>query len=203
MPGVELRSVLRRSPAIGPAPLLGVAVVGAAFGTAWDSLHVWTGTTAYAFGPDRMPFWVPLEFALVYVAGTLGIALLGSPRPDARSRSRLPAEAAWVTVVYATSAVLHRSEWLVVVLAAGAIVARRRSFAETVRANAAPAIALVTGGSIVEAVLIVFGVFDYSVASLGNIPVWLPLLYANAIPFAVRLTETALWYSRAPERSPA
>ncbi|MFY9587340.1 MAG: hypothetical protein WAT66_07800 [Actinomycetota bacterium] len=192
--------MLRRSPAIGPVPLLGVTLLGAALGTAWDSLHVWTGTTAYAFGPDRMPFWVPLEFGFVYLIGAVGIALIGSPRPDERSRSRLLVETVWLTAVYATTALLHRYEWLVVALAVAAIVARRRAFVEIVRANPAPAIALITGGTIVETVLIALGVFDYSVASLGNVPVWLPLLYANAIPFAVRLTETALWYSRVTER---
>jgi len=195
--------MLRRSPTIGPVPLLGIVVLGAALGTAWDSLHVWTGTTAYAFGPDRMPFWVPLEFALVYVVGALGITLLGSPRPDARSPSRLLGEGAWLTVVYATTAVLHRYEWLVVLFAVGVIVARRRTFADVALASPAPAIALVAGGTIVETVLIALGVFDYSVASLGHVPVWLPLLYANAFPFGVRLTETALWYSRVSERRPA
>jgi hypothetical protein len=185
---MELKSVLRRSPSIGPAPLLGVVLLGAALGSAWDAMHVWTGTTAYAFGPDRLPFWVPLEFAFVYLVGSLGIVLIGSPRPDARSPARLVVEAGWLTAVYATTAVLHRYEWLVVAIAAAAILARRRGVSDIVRANPAPAIALVTGGSIVEIVLIALGVFDYSVASLGNIPVWLPLLYANAVPFAVRLT---------------
>ena len=203
MPRMDLRSVLRRSPAIGAAPLVGVVLLGAALGTAWDSLHVWTGTTAYASGPDRMPFWVPLEFASVYLIGALGIAMIGSPRPDARSRSRMLLEAAWLTADYATTAVLHRYEWLVVALAAGAIVVRRHTFADVVRANPVPAIALVVGGTVVETVLIALGVFDYSVASLGHVPVWLPLLYANAFPFGVRLTETALWYSREPERRPA
>src|SRR5918996_329390 len=143
---------MRRSPAVGPAALVGVAFLGAALGSAWDLLHVRTGTTVYAFGPDRMPLWVPLEFALVYLVGVLGIAMIGSPRPDAHSRSRLGTEAVWVTVVYATTAVLHRYEWLVVALAAAAIVVRRRTFADVVRANPAPALALVTGGSIVEAV---------------------------------------------------
>lgn len=195
--------MLRRTPAIGPVPLLGVFVLGAALGTAWDSFHVWTGTTAYAFGTHRMPFWVPLEFGSVYLIGALGIAMIGSPRPDERSRDRALGEAAWLTVVYAMTAVLHQYEWLVVALAAAAILVRRTSFAVIVRANPAPALALVIGGTVVETVLIALGVFDYSVASLGHVPVWLPLLYANAVPFGVRLTETALWSSRVPERGAA
>lgn len=178
-------------------------IIGAVLGTALDVLHVWTGTTEYAIGPDRLPLWVPLEFGTVYLFGALGIALLGSPRPDPRSRSRALAEAGWLTIVYAMTAILHRYEWLVVALAVAAILVRGKSFAEVVRANPVPSVALVIGGTLVETALISLDVFDYSVASLGHVPVWLPLLYANAIPFGVRLTETALWFSRSAERRAA
>jgi hypothetical protein len=180
-----------------------VGLTGAALGTAWDVLHVWTGTTAYSIGPDRVPLWVPLEFGLVYLAGVLGISAFGSPRPDERSAGRLATEAVWLTVVYAMTAVLHRYEWLVAALALAGIALRRRTFGEVVRRIPLPAIALVSGGVIVETILIAAGIFDYANASLGKVAVWLPLLYANAVPFGVRLTETALWVSRAAERRPA
>jgi len=175
--------------------LLGVAVIGAALGTAWDYLHVGTHTTIYAFGVGRLPFWVPLEFAAVYVAGVLGIAMLGRPKPDRRSLHRFAREGSWLTIVYATTAVAHRLEWLVVGACVAAIAVRIGSFRDVVRANPLPAIALVISGPVVEAILVAAHVFRYTHASLGNIPIWLPLLYANAVPFAVRLTETALWLS--------
>jgi hypothetical protein len=201
--GVSRRSAARWDPAIGPVPLAFVALAGAALGTTWDLLHVVTGTTAYSIGPDRLPLWVPLEFALVYLVGVLGISVLGSPRADERSPARVAGEAGWVTIVYATTAVLHRFEWLVVFLALGGLVLRRRAYVEIVRRNLLPALALVIGGCAVESILIARGVFDYANASLGNIPLWLPLLYATAIPFAVRMTETAVWFSRTAERRPA
>jgi hypothetical protein len=185
----------RRSPQIGIIPLAGIAVLGAALGMAWDLLHVRFGAIVYSIGPGRQPLWVPLEFALVYLVGVLAIALIGNPSPDPRSVQRLAGEALWVTAVYATTAIAHEREWLVVVLVAAGILARGRSFAEVVRASPIPAGALVAGGPAVEAVLIATGIFRYEHASLGNVPVWLPLLYASAVPFAVRLTETALFVS--------
>lgn len=188
---------------IGPVPLACVALFGAALGTAWDLLHVTTDTTAYSIGAGRLPLWVPLEFALVYAVGVVGIAALGTPGADARSRRRLLGEAAWVTIVYAMTAVLHRYEWLVVLLALAGLVVRRRTIASVVRANPLPAIGLIAGGPVVESILIATGFFAYAHASLGNVPLWLPLLYANAVPFAVRLAESALWFSRRPEQRPA
>jgi hypothetical protein len=175
-----------------PSSLAGVAVIGAALGSAWDLLHVRTHTTIYASGIGRMPWWVPFEFAAVYVAGVAGIALFGSPTPDARSRERLVAEAAWVTIVYAMTAALHRHELLVAGIALAALLARQTPIRAVVRANPIPAAALIVAGSTVEAILIAAGVFRYTYASLGNIPLWLPLLYANAVPFAIRLAEAAL-----------
>jgi hypothetical protein len=73
-----------------------------------------------------------------------------------------------------------------------------------VRANPIPAAAIVAGGPVVEAILIGAGVFRYTFASLGNIPEWLPLLYANAVPFAIRLAEAAIQASdSAPARERA
>jgi hypothetical protein len=175
-----------------PGPLAAVALAGAGLGSAWDLLHVRTHTTIYSIGSGRMPLWVPLEFAAVYVAGVIGIALLGAPSPDARSRARLSGETAWVTAVYAITAFGHRYEWLVAALCVLALIARGRTLRDVARANALPAVALVVSGPAVEAILIHSHVFAYTHASLGNIPLWLPLLYANAVPFAVRLTETAM-----------
>ena len=179
---------------VSATALVGVAAIGAALGTAWDYLHVGTHTTIYASGIGRMPFWVPIEFAAVYVLGVVGITVVGSPRPDARSAQRATREAAWVTIVYATTAVAHRSEWLVVIACVVVMIARNRTFRDVLGANAVPAVALIISGPVVESILIAAHVFRYTHASLGNIPLWLPLLYANAVPFAVRLTETALWF---------
>jgi hypothetical protein len=176
---------------VRPVSLLLVAVIGAALGAAWDLLHVRTHTTVYSIGMGRMPFWVPIEFAFVYVVGVIGIERFGEPRRDTSAYRRLAGETAWVTGVYSITAFGHRYELLVVVLAAVALLARWHTFGDILPRNWLPGAALVVLGPGVEAVLIAAGVFRYTHASLGNIPLWLPLLYANAVPFAVRLTEAA------------
>lgn len=203
MPSMSDRGAMRWTPQIGLVPLACVALAGAGLGTALDLLHVRTGATTYPIGPDRLPLWVPIEFALVYVAGVLGIAAFGAPRPDARSAGGLCGEAAWLAVVYAMTALLHRYEWLVFALALAGLLARRRTMTDVLRRNLLPAVALVAGGCIVETVLTRLEVFSYDTASLGTIAVWLPLLYATAVPFGLRMTETALWFSRSTERQPA
>jgi hypothetical protein len=176
---------------IRPVRLVAVAFVGAVLGATWDLLHVRTHTTVYSVGLGRLPWWVPFEFAIVYVVGVIGIERFGAPSRDSATHRRLAQETIWVTAVYAITAFAHRYELLVVALAAVALLARRRAFAEILARNALPAGALVVLGPAVEAILIAAGVFRYTHASLGNIPLWLPLLYANAVPFALRLTEAA------------
>jgi hypothetical protein len=188
---------LRERPKLHTGTIAAVAIAGALLGSAWDLLHVRTHTTIYAIGSSRMPWWVPVEFALVYVAGVVGIARLGAPSPDTRTRTRLTGEVAWVSVVYATTAFGHRHELLVAALCIAGLIARGRTLRTVVRANPIPSIALVIAGPVVESVLIAAHVFRYTHASLGNIPLWLPLLYANAVPFAVRLAETAVSGERA------
>jgi hypothetical protein len=186
-----IRPEFRTYRRIRPVSLVLVAVIGAALGTAWDLLHVGTHTTIYSIGIGRMPFWVPLEFGLVYVVGVIGIERFGAPARDADTYRRLAQETAWVTGVYAITAFGHRYELMVVGLTALTLLTRRRAFGEILPRNLLPAVALVLLGPAVEAILIATGVFGYTYASLGNIPLWLPLLYANAVPFAIRLTEAA------------
>ena len=118
-----------------------------------------------------------------------GIALAGAPSPDADSRKRLAAETLWITIVYAITAFGHRHELLVVVLVSLALLVRVPTLRLVVRANPIPSVALVVAGPVVETILVSAGVFRYTHASMGKVALWLPLLYANAIPFAVRLTE--------------
>jgi len=187
-----MTSEFRVRPRVRSPAIIGVALAGAVLGSAWDQLHVRTHTIIYSIGTGRMPLWVPLEFAIVYVAGVIGIARLGAPAPDARRFARLGRETAWVTVVYAITAFGHRHELIVFALCALALVVRRRTFATILRGNAIPAAALVIAGPVVETSLIHAGLFHYTHASLGNVALWLPLLYANAVPFGVRLTEAAV-----------
>jgi hypothetical protein len=187
MASLELR-IYRR---IRPASLVRVAAAGAVLGTAWDSLHVLTHATIYSIGLGRMPLWVPLEFAIVYVVGVISIERFGAPARDASTHRKLAVEIAWVTGVYAVTAFAHRYEWLVLALTASCLLLRWRTLAWMHPRNRLPAAALVVLGPAVEAAVIAAGIFRYTHASLGSIPLWLPLLYANAVPFAIRLTESA------------
>jgi hypothetical protein len=175
-----------------PARLAAVALAGSIVGTAWDMLHVGTHTTIYSIGSGRMPLWVPIEFALVYAVGVLGIARFGTVWRDGKSPGRLAGEIAWLTAVYAVTAFGHRYEAAVVVVCAVALLARKGTLQTILPLNHIPALALVIAGPAVEAILIAAGVFRYTNATMGNIPLWLPLLYGNAVPFAIRLTEVAL-----------
>jgi len=185
---MAMRSVSTRA-GLSPMRLLAAAGIGAVLGSAWDLLHVRTHTTIYAIGAGRIPLWVPVEFALVYLAGVAGITALGSPHAGEGSSVRVGAEALWVTVAYTITAVGHAHELVVALSLAAMLVIRLPALKPVVRSNAVPAVALVVGGPVVETILVSAGVFRYTHASLGEVAVWLPLLYANAVPFAVRLTE--------------
>jgi hypothetical protein len=87
---------------------------------------------------------------------------------------------------------VSRTVLVVLALALIALLARRRTLQTLLPLNQIPALALVIAGPAVEAILISSGVFDYTYATMGPIPLWLPALYANAIPFAIRLTEMTL-----------
>jgi hypothetical protein len=179
-------------PSLRPVALPAIALAGALLGAGWDRFHVHTGTIVYARPAGGQPWWVPLEFAVVYVAGVLGILRWARPAPDGRSEVRLAGEALWVTAAYAATAWLHQHEALVALLLAVGLVARYRTLREVVGRGPLPAAALVVGGPLVETILVASGVFRYTHASLGKVALWLPLLYANAIPFAFRLSEAAL-----------
>lgn len=170
--------------------LAGVAVVGAILGAGWDLLHVHTRTIIYSIGVDRQPLWVPLEFASVYVVGVAAIWRLGV-RVDDASLKAVAFEASWVTVAYAFTAVAHSHEVVVALVLAASLVLRGRGFKALVRPNMVAAAALMIAGPVVEAVLIEAGLFRYTRASLGSVALWLPLLYANAVPFALTLAGAA------------
>lgn len=182
-------------PRLRPAAFFVAGLFGAAIGTAWDRLHAWTGAIDYADGTPGQPWWVPPAFGLAFAAGVVAIVRLGDPAPVRRTPAALLAETLWVSGIYGITAVLHQREGLAALAVAVLLLARGRSMRRAVAANPVPALLLVTVGPLVEAVLIAGDLFRYSPATLGEIPLWLPLLYAGAVPFAVRLGETALlWF---------
>jgi hypothetical protein len=168
-------------------------LIGAAFGTALDWLHVTAGAERYAhpsFG--GLAWWVPPEFGLLYALGVGAVTLVGDPAPRRGSVLAASGEALWLSALYAITAFFHDSPWAVAAVLGAALAARAPTLRVLVAANPIPAAGIVALGPLGEASLIAAGVFSYAEPQLGSIPVWLPLLWASAVPFAIRLTEAAL-----------
>lgn len=182
-----------RKPRLRPRAIPALFVLGATLGTAWDLLHTSSGTLTYShptFGDEA--WWVPLEFGLAYALGAPLIAMLGDPAPRRDAVRVALGETAWLTALYSATAFLHEQPWALVAALTLALAARASTFGVLVAANPIPAVAIVVLGPLTESALVAAGLFRYAEPQLGNIPIWLPLLWANAIPFAVRLTEAAL-----------
>lgn len=173
----------------------GALVAGAVVGTALDRLHTAGGTLTYAKpGAFGQPWWVPVEFGVAYAAGVLAFPRLGDPVPDRRSWVRAAGELAWLAAVYAMTAAWWRSPAALSLVMAVLLLARIPTLQRVGSANAVPVLALVAGGPVVEAFISAGGLFAYAKPDLLGIPVWLPLLYMHATPFAVRFVETLLWF---------
>ena len=181
-------------PRLRARAVVSMGLAGAVLGTAWDRMHVAAGTLGYPHAAHGQPWWVPVEFGLVFVAIPLGIVAFGDPLPDRRSAARAGGELGWFTMVYALSAFLWRSPLVCTAVLAGLLLARAGALQRTGGANRIPAALLVAGGPAVEASLVAANLFAYSGRTpVLSIPVWLPVLYMHAVPLAVRATEAALW----------
>jgi hypothetical protein len=170
-----------------------IAAIGAAVGTGLDQLHVRGGAEVYAHASFAgQAWWVPPEFGLAYAAGVYGVTVLGRPQPDARSGRRLLGEVVWLGAIYSLTALIpERTSILMPLLVALALV-RAQTLVELVRRNPIPAAMLVVGGPLLEAALSAADLFSYTTTQFLGLPAWLPFLYVHAVPFAIRLTETAL-----------
>ena len=194
-PGGIVRRVAMVSarPRLALSAFPAVAVVGAAVGTALDQLHVRGGAETYAHPSFAgQAWWVPPEFGLAYAAGVYGVTILGRPRPDAGSARRLLGETLWLAAVYSLTALIPERTFLLVSIMVVLAVVRLPTLAALVRRNPAPAALLVAGGPLLEAILSGADLFSYATSDFLGLPAWLPLLYLHAVPFAIRLTETAL-----------
>lgn len=168
-------------------------VVGGGVGALWDQLHVQAGTLEYTDTTlAGQAWWVPLQFGLVYAIGIPVFIKAGDPAPSSRTKRLFGLELVWATACYAATAFFHEAPWLLAGILLGAAFARAGALKLAVAANAIPAFALLITGPLVEAMLAASGVFAYTRPQLGPIPVWLPLLYLNLVPFVVRAAEAVL-----------
>jgi hypothetical protein len=188
-------------PQLRPGWLFAVALGGAVLGTAWDRMHVAAGTLFYTPpGRFHQPWWVPLEFGMLFLSGALGILRFGDPLPDERSPRRAAAELAVFSAVYGMTALLWRRPGVLIAVLIALLVIRLPALQKTGGANMVPAAMLVIGGPVMEASLSAAGLFAYASPDIAGVPLWLPLLYMNAVPFAVRTIEAAWWFG-GPRRS--
>jgi hypothetical protein len=168
-------------------------ILGAIVGAGWDQLHVQAGTLKYTDTTlAGQAWWVPIQFGLVYAVGIPLLVIAGDPAPTRETPRLLGLEFVWATACYAATAFFDATPWLVFGILALAAIARVGTLKVLVSANLVPVLALIVLGPIAEAMLSASGVFEYSTTQLGPLPAWLPLLYLNVVPFAVRGAEAAL-----------
>jgi hypothetical protein len=170
------------------------ALLGLVLGPALDQIHVQTHALAYAhpWWLDQA-WWVGPQFAVAFVAITIGVLAIDRPGGPPPGPVWIGSATALFVLAYAITGVGHRHEWLVFAvllagLAARMFAARHAPDPTLPRA----AVMLAIGGSGYEALLSSLdGTFHYTVASLGPIPVWLPLLYMHATAAAVGMVRAA------------
>ena len=157
-------------------------------------MHVVAGTLVYTpTGRFEQPWWVPLEFGLLFLAGGLAMARLGDPIPDPRSPRRAAAELLFFSATYAVTALLWKQPAVLTIVLTALLLFRLPALQRVGSGNAAPALLLVVCGPAMEELISAAGLFSYAQSQFFGIPVWLPLLYMLAVPFAVRAIEAALW----------
>lgn len=180
-------------PHLRPMALPIAFVVGAVLGTVWDQFHVRSSTISYAEPTlAGQPWWVPPQFGIAFVLAVIAFAMLGDPAPRRASRNAAGIEAVWLTAVYATTAFFSRYPLVLAAVLLFLLAARAGDVATTIMASPIPALALLVGGPLYEAVLVNSGQYEYRTQELGPLPIWLPLLWAHSLMFIARLTEALL-----------
>ncbi|MGH2829855.1 MAG: hypothetical protein ACRDJM_05175 [Actinomycetota bacterium] len=183
----------RTRPRLRPEALSVAFVAGAVLGTLWDQFHVISGTLRYAEPTlAGQPWWVPLQFGGAFALAVAAFAWLGDPAPRRASPRVAGIETIWMTAVYATTAFLSDYPWALAVVMLVLLAARSADLATTFAASPIPAATTIVAGPLYEASLIAAGQFEYATSQLGEIPVWLPLLWVNGILFVARLTDALM-----------
>jgi hypothetical protein len=169
--------------------------VGACTGAALDAVHVRSGVLSYQrpYWRTGQAIWVPLLFGgTAIVLGQLAWMF-----PPVESRrpllSRWVRDSAQLAIAYALTSVAadhpRVGSWLGLHPKVGS---RRRSIALAllyalfrVRQNGGAwlyTIMVAAVGSVVEAAIAGIGLFRHHHPEVAGVPLWLPLLYANAAP---------------------
>jgi hypothetical protein len=163
-------------------------VLGGSAGAALDQIHVRTGVLSYA-APSRLgqPWWVGPQFGAAAV-GILDTARFFAGRVDDPAPGQVLSDMGWFLTSYVATGLVRRRPRA---LCAGLLVSfvgriGRRPDWQWV---AGYAVLLAAIGCWYEHRLAATHVFGYSEPALGNIPAWLPGLYAQGAPLALDLAR--------------
>ncbi|MBC7644961.1 MAG: DUF2878 family protein [Thermoleophilia bacterium] len=193
------------------ARLVATLVVTGIFGAALDQLHVQSGTLSYAQpgpGIDGQPWWVGPQFGIAITGLLLAAAFLtvGPRAGTKRTRARtLAFDTAWFIGVYVASALAHHHAYLAAGLFAGVVIARltRMQSSAELRLSASAIVFIsifAIGGVGYEQLLTSAGAFSYTSPTLGNVPIWLPMLYFTG---AITAIDSAAGFRRWLVSAPA
>ncbi len=164
-------------------------VLGGSAGAALDQIHVRTGVLSYP-GASRLgqPWWVGPQFGVAAV-GILDTARLFAVGVDDPTPGQVLSDIGWFLASYVATGLIRRRP---LALGAGLLVSfvgriSRRSDWRWVAGYAA---LLAAVGCWYEHRLAAIDAFEYSDPVLGNVPPWLPGLYAQGAPLALDLARS-------------
>lgn len=164
-------------------------LLGGMGGAALDQIHVRAGVLSY-----RTPavigqaWWVAPQF------GAAAVAIAETVRPFARGvsdprRGRIAVDLGWFVSSYVATGLVPRRRLTLLAILSLAFLARMKH-----RTDAKPVVAfallLAVVGTSYEHYLSESDLFSYANADLGNVPWWLPALYAQGAPLAIDLIRS-------------
>jgi hypothetical protein len=167
---------------------------GAAAGAALDQIHVQTGVLSYRKPTFlRQSWWVAPQFGVAAVAIAEAARAFAARSPDGgESRSiGLGPDAVWFVASYVSTGLCRRWPRALSTLLLLTFFARlaRRDDAGRV---AVFAFGLAAFGTGYEHTLSGSGAFSYADPDVGNVPLWLPILYLQGAPLAIDLVRSGL-----------
>ena len=145
--------------------LLAFCVAGALFGSAVEYLHMKAGVWALPAGRG-FPGWIAVVYFLALLA-------LGTTMPY----RVLLMEVAGLVVLMGLPPLMHGLELVLMTLVGAGLVSRLVRFPQS--GDLRFALGVATADLVLELIMTRAGLYSYTVASLGPLPLWLPLLWAG------------------------
>ncbi len=158
--------------------LLAFCVAGALFGSAVEYLHMKAGVWALPAGRG-FPGWIAVVYFLALLA--LGLLFKRYRRawcvPTTMPYRVLLMEVAGLVVLMVLPPLMHGMELVLMTLVGAGLVSRLVRFPQS--GDLRFALGVATADLVLELIMTRAGLYSYTVASLGPLPLWLPLLWAG------------------------